>query len=477
MDLNCLSKKELIELVKYLLRKVSSLENRLKALESKLSKDSHNSDKPPSSDGLKRNKPNPKSLREKSNKKSGGQKNHKGHTLEMKSEPDQIEKHHVSHCNQCDYSLKNEKVLSYSKRQVFDIPKPELKVTEHQADIIICPKCGKENIAAFPEGVTQKVQYGKVIKELSIYLMNYQLLPYQRTREYFRDIYMHPLSEGTLYNNNKKFSKILEPVDIEIKNQLIGSYLAHFDETGIHCKGALHWLHVTSTNKLTYYKLHKNRGQKAMDDIGILPKFKGHAMHDFLPAYNKYECNHSFCNSHILRELIYLYEIENQKWADKLIKCILQIKNTVEQQKEKSDHLEKPVIIKFENKYKRILREGFLVNPIVNPKVNVNARKRKGRKKLTKPQNLLNRLRDYQKEILTFMYDFKIPFDNNLAERDIRMNKVKQKISGCFRSDEGAEYFYRIRGYISTARKNGVNALKAIDRAFSGNPFIPVPDD
>ena len=244
-----------------------------------------------------------------------------------------------------------------------------------------------------------------------------------------------------------------------------------FDETGMRAIGSLHWLHNASTRYLTWYFAHKRRGREAMDSANILPNFRGRAVHDFLPSYLKYDCDHAFCNAHLLRELIFLWEEQGQQWAKSMIEHLLGIKDAVDTTRTAGlAALPAGDIDRFDKHYLQIVETGYAQNPI--PEFSVGA-KRRGRRKQSKARNLLDRLRDYQDSILAFMHDFAVPFDNNLSERDLRMMKLRMKISGTFRSFNALVDFCRIRSYISTARKNGINALDALHRVFLGNPFVP----
>jgi transposase len=307
--------------------------------------------------------------------------------------------------------------------------------------------------------------------------MNYQFHPYDRNREFFEDVFSHSLSVGTLWQANLTCYNVLEVPATVTKQLIIDSPVARFDETGYAVNGKRQWLHVASTPDFTYYLPHPKRGSEAMDEMGILPLYKGTAVHDFWKSYFKYDCDHGLCNAHHLRELIFIYEQYDQSWAQDMITLLLKIKQTVDEAKESRDCLDQKTIQYFEKEYQGILDKGFgeclpleKANP--PPQTEEIPRKR-GRRKQSKAKNLLDRLKEYQKEALAFMYDFNVPFDNNLAERDIRMMKVQQKISGCFRSNEGAKIFCRIRGYISTVRKQGINVLEAIQMAMEGKPFIP----
>jgi len=281
------------------------------------------------------------------------------------------------------------------------------------------------------------------------------------------------LSEGTLTNITETCSESLQqPLD-EIRKQLEQSPVVNFDETGSSVDGKRQWLHAASTPNLTYYEIHPKRGSHAMDQIGILPNFNGRAIHDFWKPYFKYDCNHGLCNAHHLRELTFLHEQHDQLWAKEMIECLLDIKKAVDEGKTSSHTLFKEQIQKFETRYQHILDKGYIENPLPKKK---STKKKRGRQKKSKASNLLERLDEHRKQVLAFMYDFNVPFDNNLVERDLRMAKVQQKISGTFRSQDGANAFCRIRSYISTARKNALNAIESIIHAFDGKPFVPMTD-
>ena len=443
-------------------------EQRVKLLEDQLAKNSRNSSKPPSTDGFK--KPAPKSLRQKSARASGGQPGHTGQTLAMVEKPDRIEPHRVERCAGCDRSLAYRPAEAIEKRQVHDLPHMRLIVTEHQAEMKRC-SCGHLNKAAFPEGVNAPVQYGPGVKAAAVYLKNYQLLPYERTCELLGDFFGCPISEGTLANLMGECHARLEQPVQQIKEQIAQAPVAQFDESGSRVEKKLWWLHAASTAHATYYDIHPKRGAEALEAIGILPDFGGRAVHDFWKPYFNYSCAHGLCNAHHLRELIFVHEQHQQDWAETMIDCLLDIQKAVALAKPTTEHLTKARIRDFEARYQCILDEGYAANPLsASP---ASAGKKRGRRKKTKPRNLLERLDEHRLEALAFMYDFRLPFDNNLAERDIRMMKVQQKISGMFRSQEGAHAFCRIRSYISTARKNARGALEAIACVFTGNPFVP----
>jgi hypothetical protein len=307
---------------------------------------------------------------------------------------------------------------------------------------------------------------------VAVYLKEYQLLPFDRLGEIMRDLFAcDTFSEGTLANFDADCSRRLEPVEAVIRELATQSAVAGFDETGLRAVGSLHWLHTVSTPFLTWYYAHKRRGRKAMDAAGILPDFGGCAVHDFLEAYLKYGCDHAFCNGHLLRELIFLWEEQDQKWAKSMIDHLLDIKDAVDTARTAGQTaLPAADLDRFLNRYERVVEAGYAQNPVA---ASSPGPKRRGRRKQSKARNLLDRFRDHPDGILAFMRDFSIPFDNNLSERDLRMMKLRQKISGTFRNFDALVDFCRIRGYVSTARKNGLNALDALRRVFLGNPFVP----
>ena len=451
--------------------RVNAGEQRVRHLEERLAKDSHNSSKPPSSDGLGKPKPKPKSLRQRSGRPTGGQPGHAGQTLRMVEKPDSIVSHPAKQCTSCGSSLTEQKPDRIERRQVFDLPEPKLEVTEHRAEIKTCA-CGCVNRAAFPPDITAPVQYGLRVKSVAVYLKEYQLLPFERLAEIMRDIFAcSTFSEGSLSNFSADCSQRLEPIDEIIRAQVTAAEVAGFDETGMRATGSLHWLHTVSTRWLTWYFAHAKRGREAMDAGGVLQNFKGRAVHDFWGPYLNYLCDHAFCNSHLLRELIFLWEQQEQAWANSMIDHLLAIKKAVDTARAVGQSaLPTADIEGFLAGYLKIVETGYEQNPDPDPP---DGPKRRGRRKQSKGRNLLDRFREHQEGILAFMRDFSVPFDNNLPERDLRMMKLRQKISGTFRSITAVVDFCRIRGYVSTARKNGLNALDALRRVFQGDPFVP----
>jgi transposase len=446
--------------------------DRVQTLQEQLARDSHNSHQPPSTDGLA--KPKPKSLRPPSQRPTGGQPGHPGHTLRLVDKPDRTVRHAVERCANCGRALDRQAPERVERRQVFDLPEPKLEVTEHQAEIKTCP-CGCVNRAAFPPEAAAPVQYGPRVKSVGVYLGEYQLLPFDRLREIMRDLFAcESFSEGTLANFKADCSRRLESVEAAIRDLASAAPVAGFDETGVRAVGSPHWLHTVSTQFLTWYYAHKRRGRQAMDAAGILPDYRGCAVHDFWKSYFDYDCDHALCNAHLLRELVFLWEEQEQKWAKAMIDHLLAIKAAVATASAAGlTALPPSDQERFLDGYERIVQAGYAQNPVAEP---TPGPKRRGRSKQSKARNLLDRFRDHSESILAFMRDFAVPFDNNQSERDLRMMKLRQKISGTFRSFQALVNFCRIRGYVSTARKNGLNALDALQRVFLGNPFVPMPN-
>ncbi len=440
----------------------------LKELQARLSKDSRNSGKPPSSDGYgKANRT--ESLRKPGQKPNGGQPGHEGRTLERSENPDRTETYKPGACENCLRSLEDVVTVGEEERQVYDIPAIRIEVTAHRAETKICPECGTKNTGKFPENVKRGVGYGSGVKTWATYFGNQHYVPLERTAQIIKDLTGHGISEASLLKASEELSESVQPSSEAVKELLRNADILKVDETGLRVKGKLHWLHVASSDSLTSYSVHRRRGKEAMDEAGILGEFSGTVVHDHWKSYFGYEnCGHALCNAHHLRELKFIGKQYEQAWTGEMADLLLEIKKEIEKLKPDRDRFRSEQIRDFERRYDEIVNRGFADNPFTPPK-----KKKKGRPKRTPPLNLLIRLRDYRAETLAFMYDFRIPFDNNAAERDVRMMKVKQKVSGCFRTFEGAERFACIRGYISTARKNSTNIFEAIQDAFLGNPFIP----
>jgi transposase len=421
-------------------------------LVSRLNLNSSNSSKPPSSD------PNRKKVRKaKGDKKAGGQKGRVGVTLQKVDEPDRIE---VIKLDRRKLPPGKYKEAGYESRQVFDIDISRI-VTEYQAEILEDSK-GNQFVASFPKGVTKAVQYGTSLKAHSVYMSQFQLIPYKRIQGYFREQLGIPVSEGSIYNFNQEAYGLLEPFEVNANEKLAVSALLHADETGININGDRHWLHSASNDLWTNYFPHKSRGSEAMDSIGILPLFGGVLCHDHAKAYYKYSCIHSLCNAHHIRELEGVWENDKHQWARDTKSLLEEMNRAVN---EAGGMLEAGESEKYRQRYRLILKNGEAECP---PPDKANRKGKRGRVKRTKARNLMERLIEFEDDALRFMDNKIVPFTNNLAENDIRMTKVQQKISGCFRSMEGAKYFCRIRSYLSTCRKQAINLSQALQLLFRG---------
>jgi transposase len=445
---------------------ILELQQEVRDLRDQLAKNSQNSGKPPSSDGLKK----PRSLREKGKRRSGGQTGHEGHTLKMVEQPDYLAYHTVTTCPHCATDLREMAADEIEKRQVFDVPPVRLEVTEHQAEVKRCPGCGRQVKGCFPAGVAPPVQYGPRLKAQAVYLTSYQLLPLARTCELFEDLYGHAPAEAIALEAQAACHMDIRPTLDHIKRELVASALAHFDESGVRVEGCLNWLHTASTQRLTYYAIHPKRGQVGMQAIAILTHFRGRAMHDHWSPYLKFEnCQHAFCNAHHLRELRFVAEQYHQDWAQAMARLLLDIKAEVEAAPPDQSTLPPDHIADYERRYDDLLRHGFEANPPPDPATpgttdpglcpatsgaDPPPTAKRGRKKQSPARNLLDRLQHHKAETLAFMHDFRVPFDNNLAERDIRMVKVKQKVSGSFRTRTGADTFCALRSYMRVGHKS-----------------------
>lgn len=449
--------------IRYLEDTIQQLQTRVHELEARLSKDSSNSSKPPSSDGLKRK---PKSLRGRSGKKPGGQQGRIGKGLAQVSNPDMIVTHTPITCTGCGSDLSGVSGTTVEQRQVFDIPQPKVNVTEHRVEEKKCLCCGEVIKAFFPENIKGPVQYGDRIRALIAYFSHEHFIPVDRVCEIFEDIFGVPLSHGTCANVDERLFANLEVFEAALKAYLLASSVLHFDETGMRCEKKLRWVHVASSQLATLYTIHAKRGQEAMDEAGILPHFQGTGVHDhWFPYFAYAQVKHGLCNAHHLRELTFIHEQEKEEWAGRMKDLLLVAKNEVERYQEQQA-LPQEVLFRLEGEYSQIITEGFEYHALLPP---LPTGKR-GKQKQRDGKNLLDRLKGKRDCVLRFMYDFSVGFTNNQAEQDVRMMKVKQKISGSFRTLKGGQIFCRIRSYISTARKQGWNIWSALVDAIKGNP-------
>ena len=421
-------------------------------LANRLNLNSTNSSKPPSSDPNREKKPKPKSGR-----KKGGQNGHAGKTLKKVDDPDIVETILIDR-NTLPPGQYHE--VDHQARQVFDIDISRV-VTEYRAQVLE-DENGNRYVTPFPEGVTKAVQYGTGIKAHAVYLSQLQLIPYNRVQDYFADQLHIPISEGSIFNFNKQAFEALDVFEDNAKEQLIASAVAHADETGINKGGSRFWLNCVSNPYWTLYYPHEKRGVEAFEAMGVLPWFKGILCHDHWKPYYKLDCTHALCNAHHLRELTRAFEQDNQQWAHDMKDLLEKINVRVH---DAGGVLNAQQAGIYRAQYRKLIEKGDIECPEPS---RPNKKGKRGRIKKSKSRNLLERLRDYENDVLRFMENEHVAFTNNLGENDIRMTKVQQKISGCFRSIEGARIFCRIRSYLSTCRKQGIKASYALDLLFNG---------
>lgn len=446
---------------------VQALNGRVRELELRLAKDSHNSHKPPSSDEPTFRRRAPKSLRKRSGKKPGGQPGHTGCTRLQVEKPDEVHPHVPDSCAHCGDDLRGVDARPAQRRQVVDLPPLRLHVEEHQVHDRQCPGCGHTTRAAFPQGVKDPVQYGPRVQGLAVYLQVHQLLPYGRAAGLIGDLFGETISQGTLTRTLKRAYARLEPVEQQIHAGLRQSPSVHFDETGLRIASKRQWVHSAGTPTLTLYRAHAKRGREAIDAMGVLPGYDGVSIHDAYTSYLSYPGRHALCNAHLLRDLVAVEEETQAAWAPRTGELLLEIKEAATQARASgAAQLEPAQIQAFRARYDTLLCEGEAAHPPSPPTG------RAGRRKQSPAHNLVRRLQKHADRVLAFMYDIAVPFDNNLAERDLRMLKTQQKISGGFRSHGGAEIFCRIRSYISTVRKQRLPLLEALRSVFSGTPLM-----
>jgi transposase len=432
-------------------------------LEALVTKDSHNSSRPPSTDPPWAK--HTKSLRRPSGRRAGGQAGHQGSTLRLSPHPHRVVEHQPRQCRSCHASLAAGQFIRHLRQQVWEVVPAKLKVTEHRLVLLRCTTCGKVTQGEFAGCVRSGVQYGPGVKARVLYLQQYQLLPYQRTSEAMRDLFGCQLSAGTVANIVRECADELVETELKIKRKLRRAGVIHADETGLRINKRLGYVHVASTSELTHYAAAAHRGQTAMDEINVLPRYRGTVVHDGLLAYKSYtRCHHALCGVHLLRELTYFEElsVQTKAWAAPLKELLLEMKEAVERERQAGGkRLNPQVLTELSARYDRLVAEGQDADPPAEEPEQVKKQAR----------NLLLRLQRRKEEVLRFLTDFQVPFDNNQAERDLRMVKLQQKTLGCFRSEEGARRFCRIRSYVSTARKQGRTVIEALAGACRGKPL------
>lgn len=440
---------------------VTTLQAKVVELEARLALNSRNSSKPPSSDGL--SKPKPKSLRKPGERPTGGQKGHKGQTLEKVTEADRTVQHAPSgYCDGCHAVLPEAKVAE--TRQVFDLPVLAFEVTEHQVLAAPCAACGKICRGTFPEGVSAPVQYGPAVMAAVVHLTHHHMMPVRRTAALMGDFFGLPMAEATVLAASEEARVRLQPTVDVIGQAIRDGKIAHADETGMRVAGSLHWMHALATTMLTWMACHAKRGKEAFDAFAILPGFLGTLIHDGWKPYRELRCTHGLCNAHHLRELTYLFEEFKQAWAGRMIELLIAACH------EANNHgspLPTDRITDYRARYDQILAAGEAVNPLAQKSG------KRGRTRQSKATNLLLRLRLYADDVWRFATDHHVPFTNNLAEQAVRMPKVKQKISGAFRTKNGADTFCAIRSYLATMHKQGANLFHALTLSFQGQTPQP----
>lgn len=448
---------------------ITKLEEEVKQLRGRLKLSSRNSSKPPSSDGL--NKPAPKSLRVAGQNPTGGQKGHPGSTLNQVAQPEKIVIHGVpAQCQACQKTLPSAYVVE--ARQVFDLPEVKYEVTEHQAMQAVC-SCGQVHTGEFPAGVNATVQYGPRARAAMVHLNQNHAVPLQRTAALIEDFFGLPVSQAAVIKASLAGAQILQPTVQAIGQAAVSSAVLHADETGIRVAKKLHWLHVLATDTLTWIGSHPKRGSEAFEALALLKQFKGVLVHDGWLPYKSLECLHALCNQHHLRELTYLLEVQNQAWAGDLIELLTHANhldnlncadsNSPDYSSEKYQN----EVRDLRDLYEAILAQALTENPIVPPSG------KRGKTKQSKATNLIVRLLDYSADVWRFMTQAGVPFTNNLAEQAVRMPKVKQKVSGCFRTPEGSKTYCIIRSYCATMHKQGANIFNSLVATFQGTTPQP----
>ncbi|MCX7179377.1 MAG: IS66 family transposase [Proteobacteria bacterium] len=448
-------RKEVVELK----AEVANLKVEVSELRGQLAKNSRNSSIPSSAEGLRKTK----SLRKKGTRPPGGQLGHKGSTLKKVADPDRVEDHPLpSACDVCGEPLNETMIIE--TRQVFDLPRVPVEVTEHQIHLTRC-SCGKLHRSVFPEGVSAPVQYGPAVKALAVYLTQHHMLPVARTAQLLADLYDLPISAGTIMAMIGEANTVLTPTVNRIAEAIINANVAGADESGFRVAGKLNWLHTAVTEALTWMGLSAKRGKIAFESFGILYRFTGTLVHDGWASYRELTCTHALCNAHHLRELTFVHEECHQLWAGHMIELLVSAHHeTVAAQ---GCALTKARIRAIRFKYESLLTEGTVANPFAP------ANGKRGRTAQSVPFNLLRRLRDHADDVLRFTTDPCVPFSNNIAEQAIRMPKVKHKVAGCFRTTAGAQAFCNIRSYLATLQKQHLAIFPSLVQAFQG--FTPQP--
>ena len=463
------SEQDLRALIAEQAKLIEQLRQRVAELEARLAKDSHNSSKPPSSDPPFR-KPPPRSQRKASGRKPGGQKGHKGATRALVDEPDHLvvmALEGACSCGRCRSQIDVQPLPE--RRQVIELV-VRREVTEYRVVAGTCA-CGRMHRSDFPEKIAAPVQYGPGVCAFAVYMTQYQLLPFERTAAALEELAGIAISPGSLYSVVATAGARVQAPVAAIREALVAAPLAHADETGVRVGGGLHWLHVVSTASLTAYFPHPKRGGQAIEACGLLTRFAGVLVHDHWKPYASLTCQHAYCNAHHLRELTAIAEtIPSQRpWAEDMIALLCEANTlTIEARAVGFAALPGPMVLDIQTRYDAILDVAKARNPAREPKPG-----RRRRMRQSPAHNLVKRLSEKREAVLRFVTDLRVPFDNNQAERDVRMPKLKQKVSGCFRSDQGFAHFADIRSYLSTLRKQSSDIFKSLVLTFQGSPPMP----
>jgi transposase len=457
-------------------RRIRELEREIERNSTLVERDSHNSSMPPSLDLPWKKTRRTSSLRKKSGLKVGGQPGHRGVTLRQVAQPHQLIIHSPEACMGCGEQLHHSKQQVIIRRQVFDLREGRVQVTEHRAETRRCTACGTTTKAKFPASVRAPVQYGQGVLSRCVYLHLYQLIPVARISETMRDLFNCAISPATIERAARVSSGKLVRTEQRIKASIRDSAVIGADETGLRVAGFGGYIHVARTEQLTHYAYDERRGRGAMDEIGILPQFTGTLVRDCYLSYSRFEqCRHSLCNAHLLRELVFIQEVDvtQNVWTTPLSKLLVQIKDAAAQARadgvpQLSHQQQESWLVR----YQQLIRKAEKINPLPPPGKDADVEKKKQQDQKPSPSNLIKRLQQKRDQILSFMTDLSVPFDNNGSERDLRMIKLQQKISGCFRTEDGARHFCRVRSYLSTARKQGYSLLCSLERVLSGKPLL-----
>lgn len=439
---------------------VTALRARIAELEARLNQNPRNSSMPPSKEGLSKPPVKSRAERRSEARRKGKQPGAPGSHLAQVADPDELKTISPTACRSCGADLKDADLVGVERRQVFDLPDISLRVTEHSVERRRCT-CGAETKAEFPAHVTAPACYGPKLRALAVYLAVYQHLPYDRMAKLFTDVLHQPVSTGALQAMVKEAAVATGPFLEQVRSLLTDADCVHFDETGGRVEGRLHWIHGASDHLLTLLTCHTRRGKVAFEEIGVITKMTGVAVHDGFRPYRSYDVTHSLCNAHHLREL----EACEKPWADGLASLLLEAKDAVSAARSAGrSSLDPTTLASITDRY-QVFAQAGIDEYVRDFDWHTTYQNR--------PFNLMVRLMDKRDDVLRFCTDFRAPFDNNQAERDIRMVKLQQKISGSWRSFEGAKSFCAVRSYVSTLRKNGQDILDGLGLLFDGHAWMP----